>query len=634
MSDTRRPTGSAPIPAQPRRTANPGTRWGQWGNDGFQFNSEEDEALWRRSAYRQSVNAQGWQNQHPVDDQTEAAFEVMPELVEGKYFRGPDGRHRPIGPEQREAPEVARIRRRAFAELANSGVTWAELGTYDQDAPHPGEDEAIALATHGPESKAVFATKARDMGALPETKRELLGGFGQLNLDPAEVSKAWSLPSDKASQSSPVLVANSGKLTPGSLPKGFLPEPKFLPPAKPAPDFKGRRMFVEELIGVPANDNRRRAANENQRSGQGRSTIMAPTEAAALSPAPQIEATGTRGARSGGVAEPELEFNIANRLFNWRRNGGEAPAPAEFAVHAASDEGRFSYMEDMKDEWSRLLPTNPEAVFRSMTAEVEKLSVVAQRDFLTSYHRPPSAVEIAQIDDAVAQVVFAPAQRWSEGQESPGGEPEAKPYFGIIQPVTLPGSDVADVFSQAARVIAQDLPEKSGGRPGSSENRKFIAETIKKLAEAIKACGGSITGQVYYGTKERFIHSDRGTVAGGSYADGFLPFTVNGRPLGVFVNQSSTYADGFTLKPNEVKQIWKLIPNIAHAMREGNLAIEAAGVGYFPKRRPKQSMEEYLRNIDKFVASMINCKRPFLIKVRIENHMRRASKGAANDDKK
>ncbi|WP_374369020.1 hypothetical protein [Dongia sp.] len=609
---------------------------GNWSNGEFHFNSADDEVSWRRSAYRQSVNPDAWQKQAPVDDQLQATFEAMPELAAGQYFRGPDGRHRQIGPEQREAAEVAQIRRKAFGELARTGITWAELGNYGSEEPHPGEEEAITSAqSRTPLSARVQHApgplKTRDMGVLPEPEHEALGVARNLNLNRTDVAKAWSLPSSTDSQVPPALVANSGKLSPGGLPKGVILAPIIPYGRRIPPNFRERYDFNRRLVGVlivgsPARPVPSKVASKPE--------PVAPPSF----PAPSVPKLRFNSIKpvSNGSATPlsaDPEFDVANPLFNWRRDGGEAPAPAEFAVHVASDEGRFSYLEDMKDEWSRLLRSNPEAVVRNMVSEVEKLSVAAQRDFLASYHRAPNAVEIAQINDAVEQIVFAPAERWFEGKRHLGGEPESKFYVGFVEPVTLPGEGIAQVFSQVAQEIAQETDKKTGGRPGNDENRGVITEMVQKLAAAIRACGGDVTGK-FYGAEEKFIHSDKGTVLGGSYPDAFLPFTLNGRSLGFFANQTSTYADGSTLKPNEANQIRKLIPNIAHAMKEGKLEIEAAGIGHFPKRRPNQSMEDYLKNLDDFISKMINCKRPFLIEVKVEKIGEKAVKDLANDNKK
>lgn len=627
MSDSRRVVGGAPATAsgKPPLGEKPTVgeksgrrpRRGNWEKGEFLFNSEADEAVWRRDAYRQSINHQGWQNQKPVDDRLQATFDSMPELAEGRYFRGPDDRHRPIGREQREAPEVEHIRRRAFTEFANTGVTWNELGEYPADKPHPGEEEAIAFAQSKPPASNVASSgagpnKMQDMGALPEKQPMMLHPASDTRSNLSAAEELWTgYPKDDGAV--PVLVANNSRINPSALPAIAAPMPKYVQPGRPTPSFERRHAFTDGLVARPANDNVRSIPATGERS---------PALARGLDENTGARLSGSSNTGTGAVmqAEPDPEFAIASPLFNWRRDGKQAPSPAAFAIYTVSDEGRFTYLEDRKDEWSQQLSINPEAVFQSMISEVEKLSVAAQRDFHTSHHRPANEAEIAEINDAVEQIVFAPAERWGDGKRHLGGEVDPKPYIGIVEPVKLPGSEISEVFLQAAQVIAQSPSERVGGRPGNSQTRNAVVAMVQKLAAAIKACGGNVTAE-YYGEREKFLPAEPKKMLGGSYADAFLPFTYREQALGIFANHASTYRDRVTLKPNEADQLAKLASNIAKGIEGKTLEIDAAGIGYFSKQKPNESLEKYLQSMDEFVARLINCKRPFLMKIKVKSKL-------------
>ncbi|WP_374656502.1 hypothetical protein [Dongia sp.] len=590
----------------------PYTPLGRWDGATFAFDGPEQEREWHAQAYRQSVHPDRWQTKPPVDAQTQSLLDDMPHLGTGQFFRGPDGKHRSITAALREDRDVQAIRGKAFNDFARTGVTWTELGQYPDDKPHPGEAEALALAqgkrgAASKEQEATYPNKTRDMGAQPNERPDLtrVAGDVDLDLDLTDDAAAWgSLPKEPAQP--PVLVASTDRAVTG-LPKEVKEAQPFIaPPSLPSGQ---RRAYNEKLVGYHANDNYRSVANDNSPgvAGQGAAKRI-DRQAEEKSPGKPIIA--------GAAMAEEEERQIDDRLFNWKRKGYPEPAPSEYAIHAASDAGRFAYLEDMKDEWSRLLEQNPDAVFRSMQGEVDKLSNVALTDFHTAYHEAATPKQVAEIKDAVAKIVFAPAQHWTEAGIKPNETVAAsKPFLGLIRPLRISGADLSDVFFQAATVIAEE--ETYGGRLGSKETRDIAELMTKKLAAAIQACGGQVQGE-FYGRKEKFIPKTLGQFLGGSYSDGHVPFTINGRSIGLFANHSATYADGITLKPNEVNQIYKLVNNIARGIREGDLDIEAAGIGHFSKRKPGQSMEDYLKAMDDFVNKMVDCKRPFLIKVAIE----------------
>jgi hypothetical protein len=383
-----------------------------------------------------------------------------------------------------------------------------------------------------------------------------------------------------------------------------------LPPATTTP--RQRRSFNESLVGRPANDNQRPASNDNH-------TVRAPQSTPAISQSQSSEPTaGMSIGAAGDAARIDVEQQVADRLFNWSRKGIPAPAPSEYAIHAVSEEGRFTYLEQKKDEWSRLLEQDPETVFFSMTGEVDKLSNAAQQDFYTGHHRPATPAERAEIDEAVTKMVFAPAEHWSMAAEKPNDKAvEPKPFLGISASAEISGSELSGAFSEAAKIIAEGKIEKFGGRPGNKETRRIVARVVAKLAKAIEACGGKVRTRLY-GPDEKFIPKVRGQIKGGSFSDGFLDFEYNGKRIGFFGNHASMYADGVTLKAGEANQIHKMVNNIARGIVEGDLEMDAAGIGYFGKRKQGQSMKDYLRGINDFVSKMVNCKRPFLIKIRIE----------------
>ena len=585
---------------------------GSWQGETFQFASPAHERAWQQQAYRQSVHPDRWQGQAPVDAKTQAVLDGMPHLGGGQYFRGPDGRHRRITMEQREDVDVANLRRNAFNEYAQTGVTWRELAEHSDDHPHPGEDEALALM----DTKRAIAKQAastaptiNDIGIPQKDSSQLTRVAGDLDLDLKKGAGEWSLGwADPAP--APILVATTDKAIAG-MPKEVEKAQPFLPPPSTTP--RQRREYNESLVGIAANDNKRAAANDNANVSTQSATQQGNEHPSERSPG---KATGSS---TGTISQSETEeWAAANTLFNWSRLGNEPPAPAEYAVNAVSEAGRFTYLEEMKDEWSRLLEKEPEKVFRSMTGEAEKLTNVVLQDFVTGHHRQPFATEKAEIEDAVTKMVFAPAERWTKAGDKPNEKvSEPKRFLGIVQSPKLSGSELATAFSEAAKLVEEGKTEKFGGRPGSKETRRIIARVVKKLAKAIEACGGKVQSK-FYGTDEKFLPSADGGKKGGSFADNLLEFEHNDYRIGLFGNHAGTYADGLTLKPNEANQIHKLVANIAQAMRDGTLELDAAGVGYFSKRKPGQSFKDYLRTVNDFVKNMIDCKRPFLIKIRIE----------------
>jgi hypothetical protein len=584
---------------------------GSWLGSTFRFHSPEHERDWQQRAYRQSVDPDRWQQQPPVDHQTQSLFDGMPDLADGRYFFGPDGKYRLMTMDLREDRDIADIRRKAFNEFVQSGVTWDALAQYPDDKPHPGEAEALA-ARETKRATADTAAKATDAGRVgdrfgPETaKPDLTRIAPDIAPDLAGQSADWGLPT-KEPGPAPVLVATSDKTISG-LPKEVERSQPFVTPSSRTP--AQRRNFNEKLVGRTANDNHRIAANDNVLTAAGQN-IQGRVEGQASE-----RLIGAPTATAGEAPDADADWQVTNRLFNWQRDGKSAPAPTEYAINVASDEGRFVYLEEMKDEWSRLLEQDPEKVFRSMASEAEKLSNAAQKDFHEAYRRTATPEEVAEIDDAVAKIVFAPAEHWTKAGDKPNEQVvEPKPFLGVIEPVELAGSELASAFYQAAKVVAEGKVEKFGGRPGSKETRQIIARVVEKLAKAIEACGGSVKSR-FYGTNEKFLRS--GQAKGGSFADKFLKFEYNGKTIGFFGNHAATYADGVTLRPNEANQIQKIVGNIARGLEHGDLEIDAAGVGYFSKRKRGQSMKDYLRTVNDFARKMVDCKRPFLIKIRIE----------------
>lgn len=608
---------------------------GHWSGDRFDFASPAHEQEWRGQAYRQSVHPDRWQAQAPVDAQTQSLLEEMPHLGAGQFFRGPDGKHRRITTEQREDKAVQALRRTAFNEYAKTGVTWADLGQHPDDDPHPGEAEAVALmqakaAPQPPESKAVLhqtvPDKTRSTEALPATRENVTRIAGDLQLGLSQLKDPWGAESVEAEQS-PVLIASSDKAgtVPGWL-KGYT-EPVPAAPARPLPGSLQRRAYNEKLIGYPANDNSRRAANENPgaASTEGNTAGIG-----------RIEIDGAAKVRVGtrGEAEADPDIAVTDRLFNWSRKGLPRPAPSEFALHAASDEGRFTYLEEMKDEWSQQLAANPEKVFRSMQGEVEKIANAAQKDFVTSHHQQPTAAETAEIIDAVTDIVFAPAEHWTEraGDKPNEKVDEVKPFLGIVKPEKLSGGLAVQALGIASTIVAQLDIEKEGGRLGSKETRDMAELLTQKLATAIEACGGEIV-DTYNGKREPLIRRIKNLIKGGHYPDSGVTFKYNGKTVGAFANHAGTWANGYTLLANESKQIYGLARNLARAVAQGDLEISVAGLGYFSKRKPDQSMDDYLKKMDEFVSDMIDCGRPFLVKASFAK-FEEEPVGIANDNVK
>ena len=579
---------------------------GVWDGDAFAFHSPQDEQAWRSQAYRQSVHPEKWQTQAPVDGQTQAVLDGMPELGDGRFYRGPDGKHRHRTMDQREDAEVHAIRQIAFNDFAKTGVTWAELAAYDDDKPHPGEEEAVAVSQSKAGTAAIGkssteSNKARDMGALPANSNTITQVAGDLGLgldqlaDPWDEGSAVKMPQD-------VLVADSGKAVPAGLPKGWVNEASFGAPKWPTLTTKERRAFAESLVGHPGNTN-----------------IKAPSESNVTGQMPPSTAVKPRTG-VGMTTEEVAEAEYMNGLFNWQRQGKPAPAPKEYAIHAITDEGRFSYLEEKKDVWSGLVEAEPEEVLISMQGEVENLSVAAQRDFFTAHHREPTAQELAEINDTVEKVVFAPAEHWKEpttSPDEPGNKVAPKPFIALERPKTLSGSELGDLFEQAAATIAQEPEERVVGRLGNGTNRKDIALIAEKLAAAIKACGGNVKAELY-GRKEPQVQYVRGQVAQSRYPDVGMPFEMNGRTVSPFITHHDIKADGITMTTREGNQLQGLVINLARAIYQGDLSIDAAGIGAIPKRKKNQTDEEYHKMIDDLIKKMIDCRRPFLIKLDID----------------
>lgn len=575
-------------------------------NEDFQFASPEHERIWQQQAYRQSVHPDRWQGQPPVDSQTQSLLDVIPHLSSGQFFRGPDGKHRRVTMDIREDRDVQSIRRNAFNEFAQSGVTWAELGQYPNDKPHPGEETALALMrskriVSGDLSAESASNKTRDMGAQSKDKPDLTKVAGDLDLDLSnDAPVSGTKPTD---QTKSVLVASNDRAVSG-LPKEIKEAQAFLAPSTTTP--QQRRAFNENLVGRAANDNYRAAANDNNVSSRA-SVVVARGESQQ-----REKSVGIPSGTTGEVISTDEGLQAADRLFNWSRKGQTAPAPKEYAVHVASEEGRFTYLEGMKDEWSRLLEKDPEKVFQSMAGEVEKLSNAAQQDFLTGHHRLATTAEIAEMEEAIAQMVFAPAEHWTEV----GANPNEKPYIALQSPQTLTGTQLAEALTAASEKIATSQGNEQSGRPGSLSTRAAAETIAKKLAAAIKACGGKVRVELY-GHKEPQIQRIQHQVKESRYPDSGVPFEIGGRTFGAFVSHYTPGAGGITMNLREAIQWDGLIENLGRAIIRGDLGIEAAGIGAIRKQAPNESDGEYLKMIDDLIKEMINCKRPFLIKLDI-----------------
>ena len=584
---------------------------GAWQGNAFRFHSPTHERHWQQQAYRQSVDPDRWQQQAPVDHQTQALLDDMPHLGDGQFFHGPDGKYRRVTMELREDKGIADIRRKAFNELAQSGVTWKDLAQYPDDKPHPGEVEALAVrearrAAADGTARLASANQVNDRFGPAVAKPDVTRVAPVIGLAIGGDAAKWGLPPNE-SDPTPVLVATTDKAVSG-LPKEVEKAQPFVTPSPLTPGQ--RRSFNERLVGRPANDNTRAPANDNN-PGVGVQSVPNHSDRSAQKILPGMPIA------TGAEAADEDKRDVEDRLFDWKRKGYDAPQPSEYAIYSASDEGRFAYLEEMKDEWSRLLEQNPEKVFRSMAGEVDKLSNAAMQDFVTGYRRQPYPAEKTEIENAVAKMVFAPAEHWTTFGDKPNETILAqKPFLGVVRSTDISGSDLARAFSEAATLIEEGDIEKFGGRPGSKETRRIIAHVVKKLAKAIEACGGQVRSR-FYGPDEKFLRSANGGTKGGSFADKLLEFEYNGKRIGFFGNHAGMYADGLTLKPNEANQISKLVGNIAQGMRDGTLEIDAAGVGYFAKRKPSQSFKDYLRTVNDFVKKMVDCKRPFLIRIRV-----------------
>ena len=587
---------------------------GVWNGDTFSFHSPQHERDWRSQAYRQSVRDDRWQTQPPVDHRTQTLLDDKPEIGEGQFYRGPDGMHRRKTSDQREDSDVQAIRRTAFDNYARTGVTWADLAAYDDNKPHPGEEEAVALSqaktgTEAADKALAWPNKTRDMGVLPKNPHAITQFPGNLGLGLDQLADPWDEGS-RMTTPPDVLVAGNYQANAPAIPRGWVTEPSFGAPKKPITPTKGRRDFVEGLIGRPANDNVKPAAGANTKA-RSESKLIGPAQPSSnLSPRTGI----------GMTAEEVAEAEYMNGLFNWQRQGKAAPAPKEYAIHAVSDEGRFSYLEEMKDEWSRLVEVHPEKVLTSMIGEVEKLSVAAQRDFHTAHHREPTAQEIVEIDNALEKVVFAPAEHWTDTARSPnhrGGEVAPKPYVALLRPQILTGNELAGLLEQAGTIIVQSSVEREGGRLGSRVSREDVELITKKLAAAIKACGGNVTAELY-ASKEPQVQYIRGQVRQSRYPDSGVPFEINGRSVAPFVTHYTPKADGISMITREAEQLRGLVVNLARAIYHGELGIDAAGIGSIPKRAKGQTNEEYEKLIDGLIKDMIDCRRPFLIKLDID----------------
>jgi len=524
----------------------------------------------------------------------------MPHLGSGEFFFGPDGKYRRVTMDLREDRDIGDIRHKAFNELAQSGVTWKELAQYPDDKPHPGEVEALAVrearrTASDNAAKAVDAHQMSDRFGPEKVKQDLARVAPDLGLDLAGDAAKWGLP-PKESARAPILVATTDQAVSG-LPREVERSQPFV---TPSPLTSGqRRSFNEKLVRGAANENHRVAANDNEASASAQTASTRNERQTEETP------TGNPLIAAGEAAEREQRRH-EDRLFNWKRIGTSAPTSTEYAIYAVSDEGHFAYLEDMKDEWSRLLEQHPEEVFGSMLSEVEKLSNAAQRDFFTAHHETATPTQIAEMEDAITKMVFAPAEHWTKAGDKPNEKlVEAKPYIGVQRPIALTGDQLAEALTRASAKIAVAQDAMQGGRPGSLSTRATAQLITEKLAAAIKACGGKVSVELY-GHKEPQIQRVRHQVKGSRYPDSAVPFEAQGRNFGAFASHYTPGADGITMNLREATQWDGLIENIGRAIVRGELGIEAAGVGAVRKQGPNESDEDYLKMIDDLVKDMID----------------------------
>ena len=589
---------------------------GVWNGDTFSFHSPQHERDWRRQAYRQTVRDDRWHKQPPVDHRTQTLLDDKPEIGEGQFYRGPDGKHRRITMDQREDADVQAIRRAAFDDFAKTGVTWTDLAAYDDDKPHPGEEEAIALSQAN-KNRTSEATRSvnmkRGMDVLPEIDNSLTRFTGDLDLGLEQLADPWSSSSVRSTPPA-ILVANNAKAV--SVPawlKGFS-EPTFGGTKGRTTTPKQRQEFLESLIGKPANDNTRSTKI-------GTSVAPAPAISAAQGSNAKQPIYHKSNVGAGDANDPTSGIlDPTDIYYRARHDKANPPTAKEVAIYTISDEGRFSYLEDMKDEWSRLVEAQPIAVLESMKGEVDKLSHYSNMNFFSAFHRPPTITELAEINDVVEKAVFAPAEHWTDAARSPnhrGGEVAPKPYVALLRPQILTGNELAGLLEQAGTIIVQSSVEKEGGRLGSRVSREDVELITKKLAAAIKACGGNVTAELY-ASKEPQVQYIRGQVRQSRYPDSGVPFEINGRSVAPFVTHYTPKADGISMITREAEQLRGLVVNLARAIYHGELGIDAAGIGSIPKRAKGQTNEEYEKLIDGLIKDMIDCRRPFLIKLDID----------------
>jgi hypothetical protein len=288
---------------------------GHWNAEKFEFTGPDEEREWLAQAYRQSVHPDRWQGKPPVDAHTQSLLDDVPHLGAGQFFRGPDGKHRRITTDLREDKDIEAIRRHAFNRLAQTGVTWAELGQYPDHKPHPGEEEALALAqgnraAANKSEESVYPNKMRDMGAQPREKVDVTRVVGDIDLDLTSDAAIWA-PLPKEPAQPPILVASTDKAVSG-LPKEVVGRQPFLPPATTTPGQ--RRNFNESLVGRAANDNHR----TTNREGSANASLQGAAVHVDSKSSKLFAGKATGAANTAHNVDEDQE--ISDRLFNWSRD--------------------------------------------------------------------------------------------------------------------------------------------------------------------------------------------------------------------------------------------------------------------------------------------------------------------------
>ncbi len=579
---------------------------GTWRDGAFRFLTPEDEHAWNQQAYRQSVDPHQWQGQPPVDAQTQAMLDGMPGVGDGRFFRGPDGKHRRITTDVREHKDIESIRRNAFNDLAQTGVTWAELGQYPEDKAHPGEEAALALmqarnAVAKEDQSGATPNKTRDMGAQSRAQADLTRVAGEVGLDLNPDPAAWGF-SNEDPDTPPVLVASNDKAMTGA-PREVKEAQPFVAPSPTTPSQ--RRAFNEKLVGNPANENRRSAANDN-------SVGTTEQSAATRMDTQASEKSAGRLLVAGGEVVDE-ERRVEDRLFNWERKGYPAPAPIEYAVYTASDEGRFTYLEEMKDEWSRLLAQDPEKVFRSMAGEVDKLSDAAQKDFYTAHHRLPTAEEKAEIDGAVTKMVFAPAEHWTATGDKPNeGGDEGRLYLGMVGSTPV---SAEQAFAIVEDVIGTSIEaSKKWGKPGNEATQRHVPELARRMIEELKRCGVQVQNVEHKFEKQIKITRFN---KGARWSDFRIEFEVNGQRFALDVNHAAYLASKYSRTAGEQAAFNDIVSFRRINANGGDFADHEGAVISFPKVRKKQTEEEYLKQMDDFLKKLVDCNSR--VKIRVTN---------------